>query len=104
MRPNKEMVRRHCKEDDLIPSSLRQGSLTLKERSSIIKRRRPKSKDLIIKLQEVVREYLEDRDDFGVNVLGDFSSWVETKELRVETEEEENRIEFSIDFKYVSYT
>ena len=72
--PKEEWVRQYCKKNDLIPSSLREGTFS-HGRSAILKRR-PKSKDLLQKLQEVAREYIEEGDDYGVEISGNFSSCI----------------------------
>ncbi|KAJ8133613.1 hypothetical protein O1611_g7 [Lasiodiplodia mahajangana] len=100
-RPNEEWVRRYCKKHGLIPSSLREGTYS-HGRSAILKRR-PNSKDLLLKLQEVVREYIEDSDDYGVEVSGVYSSWKESKTQDLMKEKEEKVVEFSLDFKFISY-
>lgn len=71
-------------------------------RSAIFKRR-PNSKDLLLKLQEVVREYIEDSDDYGVEISGVYSSWKESKMQDFMKEKEEKIVEFSLDFKFISY-
>jgi hypothetical protein len=72
-------------------------------RSAILKRR-PNSKGLLLKLEELVREYIEDSDDYGVEVSGVYSSWKEHNMQDLIKEKEENVVEFSVDFKFISYT
>ena len=99
MRPSEEWVRRYCKKHGLIPSSLRKGTYGW----SAFFKRRPNSKDLLLKLQEVVKEYIEDSDDYGVEVSGVYSSWKESKTQDLMKEEKEKVVEFSLDFKFISY-
>ena len=100
MRPNDEWVRRHCKKHGLIPSSLRR---TTSSKVALVKKR-PTSKTLLQKLKEVVRQHLEEGDDFGVEVSAGYSSWRESNISDLTEEKEEKAIEFSLDFKFISYT
>lgn len=82
---------------------MREGTWTSSHGRSAILKRRPNSKDLLLKLQEVVREYIEDSDDYGVEVCGAYSSWKESKTQDLMKEKEEKVVEFSLDFKFISY-
>ncbi len=68
--------------------------------------------DLLLKLREVVREYLEDSDDYppprklaggGVEVSGVYSSWKKSKMQDLIKEKEEKVVDVSLDFKFISY-
>lgn len=69
-----------------------------------IVKKRPTSKTLLQKLKEVVRQHLEEEDDFGVKVSAGYSSWRESKISDLTMEKKEKAIEFSLDFKFISFT
>ena len=99
--PRDKWVGEHCKKRGLIPSSLfRRG----KPSFVAIVRKRPASKPLLQKLQEVVRQHLEEEDDFGVKVRGDYYSWNESKAEDLMNEKTEKVVKFSVDFEFISYT
>ena len=47
---------------------------------------------------------MEEGDDFGVEVSAGYSSWRESKISDLTKEKKEKAIEFSLDFKFISYT
>jgi hypothetical protein len=55
-------------------------------------------------LEEVVRQHLEQDDDFEVKVSGDYSSWKESKAEDLMTEKTEKVVKFSVNFEFISYT
>jgi len=52
----------------------------------------------------VVREHIEGSDDYGVEVSGVYSSWKESKMQDLMKKKQEKVVEFSLDFKFISYT
>jgi len=98
--PSEEWVRKYSKQHGLIPSSLRR---TTSSKVAIVKKR-PTSKILLERLKEVVRQHLEEGEDFGVEVSAGYSSWRESNISDLTEEKEEKAIEFSLDFKFISYT
>ena len=93
-------LERYCKQHGLIPSSLRR---TTSSKVAIVKKR-PTSKILLERLKEVVRQHLEEGEDFGVEVSAGYSSWRESNISDLTKEKKEKAIEFSLDFKFISYT
>jgi hypothetical protein len=66
-------------------------------------KRRPKSKLLLQKLKEVVRDILDEESE-DMEISGDFTSWKESTIEDFVEEKQEKVVEFSLDLKFISYT
>lgn len=83
-------------------STLRQVPTQAKSRSPIAKRR--PNEELLLRLREVVKEYLGEEIYNDMTMDGKYSSWKESKTEDLIQENTEKVVKFSVDFQFIGYT